>query len=177
MQCGPRRYVLDCRDASYYERQIEYILGLSGSQTAIHLRANGTMYHLIGTLLDTLGAEDPKELDRSIPDQAKQYMELHYHNRLQIADVADALGVHVNYLANLFQKQYSTTPKQYLSELRVKKAKKLLLDTDHPVYIVANSVGFSDPLTFSKFFHRMTGMAPTAYREQGRRSLQTPSPP
>ena len=63
------------------------------------------LYNLIGTLLEELGAKDPADLDCSIPYQARQYMDLHYHDILQIADVAAAVGVHVNYLANTFQEQ------------------------------------------------------------------------
>ena len=126
------------------------------------------MYNLIGTLLEELGADDPEDLDISIPYQAKQYMEMHYHNSLQIADVAEAVGVHANYLANIFQEKYHVTPKQYLSNLRIKKACKLLLDTDHPVYIIANSVGFTDQLAFSKFFRKTIGIPPSDYRMQRR---------
>ncbi len=164
MRCGPERYVQDCQDASYYEDQIRSILDLSGKRVSTHLRSNGVMYNLIGTLLDELGADDPKGMGISIPYQARQYMDLHYHDSLQIADVAAAVGVHVNYLANVFQEQYHMTPKQYLTKLKLDKAKELLLFTEHPIYIVANSVGFSDPLAFSKFFRRMTGASPSEYR-------------
>ena len=164
MQCGTKRFVLNCRDAAYYEEQIASILDLSGKRVSTHLRSNGVMYNLIGTLLEELGADDPMGLDFSIPYQARQYMELHYHDNLQIADVAAAVGVHVNYLANIFQEHYHMTPKQYLIKLKLDKAKELLLRTDHPIYVVANSVGFSDPLAFSKFVRRMTGISPSEYR-------------
>lgn len=166
MRCGPKRFVQNCRDAAYYEDQIKSILDISGKQVSTHLRSNGVMYNLIGTLLEELGADDPAELDCSVPYQARQYMDLHYHDNLQITDVAAAVGVHANYLANTFQEQYHVTPKQYLTKLKLDKAKELLLLTKHPVYIIANSVGFSDPLAFSKFFRRMTGISPTEYRNK-----------
>lgn len=168
MHCDSRRYVLDCKDARFYERQIEFILSITGKQLSTHLQSNGILYSLIGTLLEELGADDPEDLDMSIPYQAQQYMELHYHNNLQIADIAAAVGVHTNYLANIFQEQYHMSPKQYLSNLRIRKARELLLYTDHPIYIVANSVGFTDPLAFSKFFRRMMGVSPSDYRTQRR---------
>ena len=174
MRCGPKRFVQDCQNAAYYERQIASILDISGKRVSTHLRSNGVMYTLIGTRLDELGEDDPAGLDCSVPCQARQYMDLHYHDNLQIADVAAAVGVHANYLANVFQAQYHVTPKQYLAKLKLDKAKELLLFTDHPVYIVANSVGFSDPLAFSKFFRRMTGISPTEYRiKQERKNEHT----
>lgn len=166
MECDERRFVIDCKDTIFYEKQIEIILNISGKQLSSHFRINGIMYHMIGTLLEKLGADDPEDLNFSIPYQAQQYMEMYYHNNIQIADVAAAVGVHANYLSNIFQKQYHMSPKQYLSNLRTKKACELLLYTEYPIYIVANSVGFIDPLAFSKFFKRMMGISPSDYRIQ-----------
>lgn len=168
MHCGQKGFVLDCGDAAFYEKQIEALLNISGKRVSTLLRSNGMMYGIIGMLLEELEADDPKDWDLSIPYQARQYMELHYHDNLLISDVADAVGVHANYLSNLFQAQYHMSPKQYLSNLKIKKARELLLYTDHPIYIVANSVGFSDPLAFSKFFRRMTGVSPSDYRMKER---------
>ncbi len=168
MQCGPQRFVLNCQDATFYQTRIENILRIAGKGLSTHLRSNGMMYDLIGTLLDELGADDPAEFGLSIPFQARQYMELHYHDSLRISDVAAAVGVHANYLSNVFQEQYHMSPKQYLDRLKLQKAQELLLHTEHPIYIVANSVGFTDPLGFSKFFRRMTGISPTDYRAQRR---------
>lgn len=166
MQCDMRQYVIDCNNTTFYEKQIASILQISGKQLSTHLKVNGIMYHMIGTLLEELGADDPEDMNFSIPYQAQQYMEMYYHNDIQIADVAASVGVHANYLSNIFQKQYHVTPKQYLSNLRTKKACELLLYTEYPIYIVANSVGFTDPLAFSKFFRRMVGTSPSDYRAQ-----------
>lgn len=170
MQCDKRQFVINCANTAFYEKQIEFILNISGKQLSTHLKINGIMYRMMGTLLDESGADDPEDMDVSIPYQAQQYMEMYYHNDIQIADVAASVGVHANYLSNIFQKQYHKTPKQYLSELRIKKACELLLHTEYPVYIVANSVGFTDPLAFSKFFRRMVGSSPSDYRTQRRQN-------
>ncbi len=166
MQCDARKFVMNCDNTKFYEKQIEHILNISGKQLSTHLKVNGIMYRMFGTLLEESGADDPDDLDVSIPYQARQYMEMCYHNDIQIADVAAAVGVHANYLSSIFHKQYHVTPKQYLSGLRAKKACELLLYTEHPIYIVANSVGFTDPLAFSKFFRHMVGISPSKYRTQ-----------
>lgn len=166
MQCDKRQYVIHCKNTAFYEKQIEFILNISGKQLSTHLKVNGIMYHMIGTLLEESGADDPEDMDVSIPYQAQQYMEMYYHNDIQIADVAAYAGVHTNYLSNIFKEKYHVTPKQYLSDLRIKKACELLLCTEYPIYIVANSVGFTDQLAFSKFFRRMVGVSPSDYRTQ-----------
>ncbi len=170
MQCDARRFVINCKNAAAYEKQLEHILNTSGKQLSTHLKVNGMMYHMLGTLLEESGADDPKDLNFSIPYQAQQYMEMYYHKEIQIADVAASVGVHANYLSSIFQKQYHVTPKQYLSDLRATKACELLLNTDHPVYIVANSVGFTDPLAFLFFFKHIVGIPPSDYRAKGGRT-------
>lgn len=166
MQCSPAKYVLGCEDASRYERMIETILRMPGKGIARYLRSNGLMYELIGTLFEELGADDPASFGMSAPFLAKQYMELHYHDALRISDVAAEVGVHANYLTAVFQDAYGTSPKQYLSKLRLRKAQELLINTEDPIYIVANSVGFTDALAFSKFFRRAVGQSPSDYRAE-----------
>ena len=83
MRIGPRRYMQNCQDAAYYEGQIESILNLSGKRVFAHLRSNGVVYSLIGTLLEDLGEHAPKDPGLSIPYQARQYMELYHYMRRQ----------------------------------------------------------------------------------------------
>ena len=62
MRCGPQMYVLDCQDAALYLERIEAILRIADKGISGHLRSNGIMYDLIGTLLEELGAEDRKSV-------------------------------------------------------------------------------------------------------------------
>lgn len=170
MDCSGDPYVLDCESADGYAARIESVLRIDGRGMAKHLRSNGMLFDLIGTLLDEKGADEPGRFGMSIPFLARQYLDLHYEDNLRIADVAAEVGVHVNYLADVFKKHYGVSPKQYLMQLKVHKAKELLQSTADPVYLVASSVGFSDALAFSKFFRRSVGLSPTEYRAQRRRS-------
>ena len=58
-----------------------------------------------------------------------------------------------------------TTPHKYLVDLRIEKSKSLLI-SDMPISEVAFNVGFTDPLYFSRAFHKATGMSPIQYRKQ-----------
>ena len=67
----------------------------------------------------------------------------------------------------LFHRYFGDTPKQCLLTLRMDKAKLLLRSTDLPVSEVAFHVGYTDPLYFSRLFHRRTGYTPRVWRTLG----------
>ena len=63
-----------------------------------------------------------------------------------------------------FKQKYGVTVVDYLTELRIEEAKKLLLETDMTVSEVAEEVGFSDTSYFSKVFLKSAGIPPSSYR-------------
>lgn len=92
----------------------------------------------------------------------------HMHDRLQssvsMEKLANDLHISRKYLSNLFTKYEGVSPKQYLSRLRLDRAKELLISTDCPITVVAGSVGYEDVLTFSRFFRTHMGISPSQYR-------------
>ena len=84
---------------------------------------------------------------------------------ISITALADKLKIDDRYLYNLFIKHLRVSPKGYLNELRIERAKTLLLSTDFSVSEIAYSCGFIDVLSFSKFFSKQTGTSPTEYRK------------
>ena len=97
---------------------------------------------------------------------AMLFMENNYHTAIKITDVAHHICVDDQYLYNLFVKRFSISPKQYLDKLRIKKACRLLTETQLSVSEIGDSVGYSDSLAFSAFFKRHTGASPSLYRRE-----------
>lgn len=161
------QFVFDCAHAAEYEEIIGEILRISDNSFSSFLKVNGLMYHLLGKLVDEINILDYQS-KQSISALAIHYMELHYHEAIQIADVAEFVGLHPNYFANVFKEEQGLSPKRYLIHLKVNKAKELLIQTPDPINIVAHSVGFYDALSFSKFFKKYTGFSPTVYRKEHR---------
>ena len=95
--------------------------------------------------------------------EAKKYMEENLYRSLTVKEVSDRLFISDRYLYNLFVLHEKISPKKYLNDLRIKKAKALLKQKKATVTEVAVSVGFSDVLTFSRFFKTHTGKSPTEY--------------
>jgi transcriptional regulator GlxA family with amidase domain len=66
----------------------------------------------------------------------------------------------------MFKNEVGIPPKKYLSNLKINKAKELLAESDDPINLIASSVGFSDALSFSKFFRKELGISPSQYRKE-----------
>lgn len=156
-------FVFDIKNAEKYEEWIQSIMNLPHNSLASSLKTAGVTYQIFGSLMDEVNPQE--ELAHiSIATASKRYMELNYFDAIRIKDVADFLGVNVNYLSDCFKKELGLTPKQYLTNLKMKKSKKLLITTNSSIMVIANSVGFSDPLAFSKIFKKNTGSSPKKFR-------------
>lgn len=159
------QFVYDCQNAKQYENIIATILESSGDTFSSFLKINGLMYSLLGDLTEEIGILN-QSTNQQLSTLARHFMDLHYHDPIQMTDVAEFVGVHPNYLATIFKKETNTTPKNYLTHLRIRKAKELLLETGDSIYYISQSVGFSDSLSFSKFFKKETGLSPLHYRKE-----------
>lgn len=69
------------------------------------------------------------------------------------------------YLSRMFKKELNINFVDYLNELRIKKAKELLMDVKYKTYEVAEAVGISDAHYFSRLFKKYVGITPTEYKD------------
>ena len=93
-----------------------------------------------------------------------EYMEKNLKDpKISNEQLAQLLGISEVYLRKLFRAAYDTTPKQYLLELRIRKAKQLLVESPFSVSAVAEECGFSSVYHFCRAFRQRTGDTPTDY--------------
>ena len=97
--------------------------------------------------------------------RAVAYLEQHYRHRISRWQVAQAAGVSEDHLSRLFHRELGVPPWDYLTRLRVQRAKERLRHSGDSVQAVARAVGFHDRAYFSRVFRKVTGVAPHAYRE------------
>ena len=95
---------------------------------------------------------------------AIRYINNNYMQPISIKYIAAQVGVHPNYLHRRFAAEMGTQPLKYLTELRLEKAKYLLVDTKVPIAEIARRIGIVNRQHFSKVFHSHVGMSPLEYR-------------
>ncbi len=97
--------------------------------------------------------------------QAKECLEKTYTTGINISAICAQLHLSRSHLYTLFKRYLSQTPQQYLTDLRITHAKKLLIETTDPIDSISSQVGYKDAFTFSKAFKRKTAYSPLAYRK------------
>ena len=98
----------------------------------------------------------------------RQYINNHFKEDLNLDQLAEQCGLNKYYLVHSFKKATGTTPINYLNQLRLQEAEKLLKTTGLPVAKVAQEVGFSSSSGFSQSFRRCHGVSPAGYRQAQR---------
>ncbi len=102
---------------------------------------------------------------RSFVSKAKDYVADHYADQdLSIDFICSYLGVSSAYFSTVFKKETGKTFVGYLTDYRMEKAEKMLLETDEKTYIIAQEVGYSDPNYFSYVFKKQFGVSPSKYK-------------
>lgn len=96
--------------------------------------------------------------------QSKAFMEQYLSEKIELDSIAAAAFMSRFHYIRIFQKVYGLTPRQYLKDLRINKAKELIKQ-GMPVTQVCFEVGYDSLPTFSSAFKRGTGNSPKAYQE------------
>ena len=94
---------------------------------------------------------------------AKLFIDTNYANKIDLDNIADEAFFSKYHFIRLFNSVYNKTPHQYLSFVRIEKAKQLLA-TDMLAANVCYAVGFESVTSFTGLFKRMVGQTPAAYQ-------------
>lgn len=105
----------------------------------------------------------------TVMDKAKQYIQSRFTEELSLEEVADHVHLNAHYFSKVFKQQDGETFIDYLTGLRIDKAKQLINSPNEPsLKEVCFEVGYKDPNYFSRVFKKITGVTPTEYRGQSR---------
>jgi AraC-like DNA-binding protein len=96
--------------------------------------------------------------------RAKQFIQEHQADEISLSDVARAVNTSTFYFCKLFKRTTGLNFTEYLSRVRVEKAKNLLLNPNLRVSEVAFEVGFQSLTHFNRVFRKIAGESPTDYR-------------
>ena len=133
--------------------------------------ADQLIYSTIRTDQDTQRLSIPTRIGVRHPklSQVIQMMEGNIEDPMSPADLAEEVGMSTRQLERLFRRYLNRSPKRYYMELRLQKARNLLMQTDMSVINVALACGFASPSHFSKCYR--SHYSTTPYRERGTQGI------
>ena len=105
--------------------------------------------------------------------RARDVIEAAYAEPLELDDLAEVSGFSRFHFLRTFRRAFGATPHAYLTEVRIRRAKRLLAASE-PVTEVCFAVGYESLGSFSSLFRRAVGRSPQAYQREVRRAIQLP---
>lgn len=103
--------------------------------------------------------------------QSRKFMEENYCQRIELNDLANAAFMSRFHYVRIFQQMYGLTPRVYLRDLRISKAKSLIKQ-GLPVTQVCFEIGYESLPTFSAAFKKCTGYSPRQYYQVQKSNLE-----
>lgn len=95
----------------------------------------------------------------------KAYLDENWQKKIVLDKLADKFFINKFYLARLFKNQYGSSILNYVMDLRITQAKKMLRFTDKQIELIARECGFEDANYFTRMFKKVEGSSPSEYRK------------
>ena len=94
-----------------------------------------------------------------------EYIMQNLHKPISLVDAADCLRIHPSYLSKIFKGVTDQSFTEYVSNAKMKEAKRLLQTTTMRVYEISELLSYQDPGYFIKLFKKVYGVSPGEYRQ------------
>ncbi|MBN1672826.1 MAG: helix-turn-helix transcriptional regulator [Kiritimatiellae bacterium] len=149
-------------------RKVAECYGVAGAAASHRLKA--ALLELFATALEHMAGPERSTgpLYSAAVGEALRFIQHSWSDStLSLPDVARAAGLSAHHFGRVFRREVGASPMQYLRDLRLERARRLLRHSDLRIGEVARECGVSDPLYFSRIFRHHTGQSPRRYRAQG----------
>ena len=138
-------------------------------KTATQQNLAGIVFNILGSILSLAQNKnfETKESAQKI-EQAKVIMLENIQKDINIQEIANNLGISYSLFRKEFKEYTGYAPSQYFQELKLRKAKELLAETNLPIKEISYELNFSSYEYFLSFFKKRVKFTPTEYRDSGR---------
>tara|TARA_R100000027_G_scaffold50114_4_gene38796 strand:+ start:13893 stop:14822 length:930 start_codon:yes stop_codon:yes gene_type:complete len=119
----------------------------------------------LATISNSIAVEE-SETDPTLVVNAKNYINRRYQDQISLNDAARAVNASTRHFCKIFKQATRITFTDYLSRVRIEKAKTLLANRNFLVSEIAFEVGFESISQFNRSFKRITGQSPTEFRRK-----------
>lgn len=145
------------------------------------LRLHSSVIELISVLAEhflsreRLQVTDIPQSQIRIAYEVSNYLENHLHNKVKIEEIAKELNIHRSYLSQCFKRTYGMSPSDYLLRIRIREARRLLLETEISIENLSQELSFSSAGHFSRTFRSIMGLSPLQFRKDKKNHYQKPA--
>jgi len=101
-----------------------------------------------------------------IPSIIKKFVDENYHKNIRVEEIGKIIGINQNKIRKEFKSQYHITVTDYISELRMLKAKKLIINREIMIKEIALECGYEYVQNFTRAFKKKFGMSPEKLRNE-----------
>lgn len=154
---------------SQIESLLATIIEANQYPTARRLRILGFLHLFLASLVEgqivKVGYSRSESRKEFYFQKAVQFIGLNYSNNISIRHVAAHIGIDRTYLYRIFRTILKKSPEDYLIGYRMTKACELMQDETLSIGDVSRSVGYQDPLMFSRMFKKYKHVPPSSYRK------------
>ena len=119
---------------------------------------------IIGNVIDHLSSEELSN-NNMIIGEVKEFVTRHFKEDISLEAVAQKVHLHPMYLSKVFKKETGVNFIDFLTNVRINKARELMHDSSLKMYEISGLVGYRSSKHFSKVFKDITGVTPKDYRK------------
>lgn len=98
----------------------------------------------------------------------KNFIEENLTDNISINNLAEIMGCSTRHFARVFYQNFNITPHKWITNYKIEKVKKLLLETDDNIYLIAEICGFANQGHLTKYFKNSTNLTPKEWRKQSK---------
>lgn len=158
------------KNNSYTENIKEHILAIyhaRGNNFVHAVEMTGKLYLLLSFFVrETAVPKNKKDTYLNYAQKGVEYISRRYSYPITVDSIAKYVGISRSHLYRAFQLYTGISPKEYLSDFRIKQACSLLKHSDLSITAISTSVGFENSLYFSKAFRKIKGIPPSDYAKR-----------
>ena len=157
-------FIRDTPRGNDIHRQILHIYDARGNEFEHAVEMTGRLYTMLALFMHGATHAGSQNSANSYVQKSIEYISSNYSYAITVEDIASYVGLSRSQLFRSFESVLGQSPKEYLTDFRMKQACYLLEHSDLSVTAIANSIGFDNGLYFSKTFHKMKEMSPSEFR-------------
>jgi two-component system response regulator YesN len=110
---------------------------------------------------------DEENASRYTPvDKTKEYIYQHLSEEISMEDIANNVHLNADYLTRIFKKEVGVSISKYMINMKIERAKDLLVNTDKSIGEIAVFVGYYNYSSFNRIFTKEVGMSPQEYKNR-----------